>query len=87
MVKYRNEKVEVEYTSLWSICEPVNVIIVKTKVLLPPGQTLLNYLAFLYFEIERTLWKLLQKRVMRTNLISTFFLLHIYAALLLIEYY
>jgi hypothetical protein len=57
MVNYRNEKVEAEYTSLWSICEPVNLIIVKPKVHLPPGETLLNYLAFLYFDIERTLWK------------------------------
>jgi hypothetical protein len=86
MVKYCNEKVEVEYTSLWSICEPVNVIIVKTKILLPPGQTLLNYLSFLYFEIERTLWKLLQKRIVRTKFDIYVFLLHIYASLL-IEYY
>ena len=39
------------------------------------SQTLLNYLAFQYFDIERTWWRLFQRRVVRTKLdIYGFFL-------------
>jgi hypothetical protein len=38
---------------------------------------LLNYLALQYFDIKCTWWRLFQKRVVRTNLISTFLFLFI----------
>jgi hypothetical protein len=64
----------------WNLQFLNNVIINKTKVLLPQGLIIfwlsclgfiapktLNYLVFQSFDFEHTWWRLFQKRVVRTN--------------------
>ena len=70
----------IRYIYCWNLQFLNNVIINKTKVLLPQANVTLAdyYLAFQSFDFDRTWWRLSQKRVVRTKFDIYVFIIQTY---------
>jgi hypothetical protein len=70
----------IRYIYYWKLQFLNNVIINKTKVLLPQAYVTLAdyYLAFQSFDFVRTWWRLFQKRVVRTKFDIYVFIIQTY---------
>ena len=70
----------IRYIYYWNLQFLNNIIIYKTKVLLPQAYVTLAdyYLAFQSFDFDRTWWRLFQKRVVRTKFDIYVFIIQTY---------